>query len=246
MKIHFTSIFLLFVLLLPGISKCDELSPKQVIKKYYAIMMNTEWSYNHALTDPSLARLVTKGFYAGALTEGLNVSLPPRISNCKEEKNKALCDVAYFIIGEWNNYDPFCEQHYIETATFELVKKSGEWKIYKTIWHGVQRPSDPSQVVSIPYILSIINGVIDADREELKNKESNKIWFDKKIWHSKQEWLNRVREEEKAFKKAKKAIKEINSKVLKYGFNENEIFIKDLACPKPNPEIIKELKGNKK
>ena len=245
MNKYFTSIFLLFVLLLPGISKCDELSPKQVIEKYYAIMMNTEWSYNHALTDPSLARLVTKGFYAGALTEGLNISLPPRINNCKQDKNKTLCDVTYFIIGQWNNYGPFCERHYRETATFKLVKESEKWKIYKTIWHGTERPSDPSQIVSVSYILKIINGVIDADRAELKKKDSHG-GYNKKIWHSKKEWLNRVKVEEESFKKAKKAIKEINSKVLKYGFNENEIFIKDLACPKPNPEIIKELKGNKK
>ena len=241
MKRYLIFIFLL-ILLFPRQAKATTLSPKQVIEKYYAIMMNTEWSYNHALTDPSLARLVVKGFYAGALTEGLNVSLPPRISNCKEEKNKALCDVAYFIIGEWNNDDPFCEQHYMETATFELVIKSGEWKIYKIIWHGVERPSDPNQVVSIPYILRIINGVIDADRAELKNKDSHE-GYNKKIWHTKQEWLNRIRDEEKAFTKAKKAITKINSQISKYGFKENEIFIKDLACPKPNPEILKRVEG---
>ncbi len=225
----------LFYLISPSISKGDKLSPKQVIEKYYQLMMNTDWSYDYAQGYSSVAGLVTNRFHTVPSSDDtLRVALSPRISNCKERKNKATCDVTYFIIGQWNNYDPFCERHYIVTATFKLIKKSGEWKINKTasVWLSKKQASDASQIVSISYILRTINGVIDADCAELKNKDSHG-GYNKKIWHSKKEWLNRVKEEKENFQRAKETIKYIEKRALKYGIKNNEVFIEDkgVICP---------------
>ena len=235
MKQRLTIIVSLFILLIPALARSAGLSPKQVIEKYYGIMMNTDWSYNYAQGYASVANLVTKGFHTGAAQDGcLRVALSPHINNCKESKNKATCDVTYFIIGQWNNYDPFCERHYIARATFKLIKISGKWEINKTvsIWQNKEQTSDPSNVVSTPFILETIDAVIDGDRADLKNKNSHGE-YNKKIWHSRKEWLNRVKEEEKNFQRAKNTIQYIDKRAIKYGIKNNEVFFDDkgVTCP---------------
>ena len=187
--------------------------------------------------------LFTKGFDTNfSLDESLYPSLPLKIDNCKEEKNKASCNVTYFIIGQWNGYDPFCEWHRIETVTLKLVKDLGVWKISSIVEpREGEINGDDSKVVSIPYILREIDRLIKYNRENLK--EGN---YDELIWHNKEDWVKHVKDSLEALNRSKRAIREIERKALVNGLKNNEVFEKDLACPKPNPEIIKELKGNKK
>ncbi len=258
MNKYFTLVSLLFILLPPNISKADKLSPKQVIERYYELIMNSCWCCNARKPDvacrgnPLMLMLHTKKFNTNfSLDASLYPSLPLKISNCKEEKNKASCDVTYFIIGEWNWYDPFCEQHNVKTATLNLFKDSGVWKISSKVEPGEGEISgDDSNVVSIPYILKRIDEYMKYDREHLENSELQKkdfeeLWVKQGIYKNKEEWLKHMKEDLIKFEKDKQAIKEIESKALKYGLINGEVFVKDLACQKPNPEIIKELKGNK-
>lgn len=230
-------IFAVYFLFIPTLAQCAELSPKQVIEKYYGIMMNTCWGCGPndlARSDSNmpLAKYIISGFDTNfSLDESLYPSLPLKISNCKIEKDKASCNVTYFTIGEWNGLDPFCEKHSKETATIKLTKDSGVWKISSRIASGERElKGDDSKVVSIPYILNYIDKIIKADREDLKTNDSQEQWRRFGVWKNKQEWLNRIKYEEKSFIKAKKAIKEINGKILKYGFKENKVYVKDFAC----------------
>ncbi len=215
MKRYQIFILLFFVLMLPTLSKCKTSNPNQVIEKYYKIVMNTCRACGTPQTDlsrpqnnPGLAKLLTRQFSPIAEKDFEQVSLPLHINNCKEKNNKATCDVTYFIIGQWNYYDPFCERHFIRTVTFNLLKISGTWKINSIIEDGIEHNSDNSNLISIPFILKRID-------KDIKYSCSKK-WLKK--------WCITL-------KLDKRAIKKIEKRALKYEIKNNEVFIKKLACP---------------
>ena len=219
---------------LTGTARCYGDSPKQVIEEYYNLMMNSCWCCHKddwsCPNNPLFQVLLTKEFNTNfGLNESLYPSLPLKINHCKATKSTASCDVTYFIIGEWNGYDPFCERHIVETVTFKLIKESEVWKISSIVKpRGVEINGDNSKVVSVPYILRDINRLIKYNRENLKEGNYNEL-----IWHNKEEWVKHVKESIEALTNSKKAIQEIESKALKFGLKNDEIFVKDLACPIP-------------
>ena len=170
-------IILLFILILPVISECDQGSPKEVIEKYYQLMMNSCWCCNphdwSCPDNPFFSTLLTKKFNPIGEREELQVSLPLRINSCKEEKNKASCDVTYFIIGEMTNIYavPFADKNHKETVTLRLIKESGVWKINSIIQDGEERDVDGSNVVSVSYTLKNIDKDIKYIRKKIKEKK---------------------------------------------------------------------------
>ena len=139
--------------------------------------MNSCWCCNphdwSCPNNPFFAMLLTKKFNPIGEREELQVSLPLRINNCKKKKNKASCDVTYFIIGELTTIYgvPFAEKNHKETVTFQLIKKSGVWKIDSIMQDGIERNVDGSNVVAVTYALINIKKDIKYIHKEINEKK---------------------------------------------------------------------------
>ncbi len=225
MKNYLTLIFLLFVLLSTHITKCDELTPKQVIEKYYKIMMGTCWgcwygSLAFPENNPSLVKLITKNFHPVGGVETLSVALPPIIDNCKIKGNEASCGMTNYILGEQTpDYNTFCELHQVTKTIYKLKTISGTWKISSVKNSGGKEGLyDNSKLISVTTALKRIDEYIAIYRKTVRRKNAA------------QADINIAKVNIKMLEKDKKGIKEIESKALKYGLRENEVFVKDLVC----------------
>lgn len=248
MKRYSTFILLLLIVLFPRITKAAALSPKQVIEKYYNIMMDTCWGCRGPRdlawpdNNPSLAKLITTEFQPVGGIETLFVALPPNISNCNEKGDGASCMVTSFILGNLTpDYNTFCEQHDVSKTIYKLKIFHGQWKISGVIDPSIGETEslyDNNKLISVKEALKRINEYITAYSHTLRIRDVEK------------RDVNRAKKWIEILEKNKKAIEEIKNKTLLYGFKENEVYRKDFACPKPNPKIIKEikkeLKGNKR